>query len=92
MDTVFGAHQRLDETFFDHRFEQVINRIDFKRLNCVLVVGCDEHHLWHMFCADFPNHLESIHLRHLHIQKHEIRVGLSNRRDCLASVSGFANC
>src|SRR5580658_5307835 len=90
-DTDFGAHKRFDETFFDHRLEQVIKRIDFKCLNCILVVGGHENHLWHMLCADSPNHLECVHLRHLYIQKHEVVFGVSNCSDRLSSISSFAN-
>jgi hypothetical protein len=55
------------------------------------VVSGNEHDGRHIFSPDCTHNCKSIHLRHLHIEKHNIRIALSNGHDGFASVSGLAN-
>jgi hypothetical protein len=42
-------------------------------------------------CAELADHFESIELRHLHVEKHEIGLMRDDRLDRCAAVAGFGN-
>jgi hypothetical protein len=63
------------------RLQQVVERLDVKRADRVLVVGGDEHGRRHPIDANRLDHLEAIHSRHLQIEKHQVRRRLANLID-----------
>src|ERR1700728_3216818 len=66
------ASQSLSKPLLRHRLQQVINSINLKSLNRVLVMCRDEDHLRHLFCSDFSHYREPVHLWHLDIQEDEV--------------------
>jgi hypothetical protein len=70
------AHTResIGEAFAADGFQQIVDRIDLECLNGVPIVRSDEYHARHVFRADLAYHVESVHLRHLYVQKDEIRT------------------
>ena len=81
----------LRKAFLRHRLEQVVDGIDFKCLDRVFVMRRDEHHSRHVLCANFLHNRESVHLRHLHIEKNEVWAGLADCGYRFASIPGFLN-
>ena len=72
-----GALERPQQTLRAHRLEQVVQRIDFKGLDCKLVESGHEDHQRHRpriivvgvggSCRHMPGQLDPCHAGHLHI-------------------------
>ncbi len=86
-----GPRQRLRETFHRDGLEQIVDRVDLEGADRVLVVRRDEYDRRHPVRPDFVHHGEPVHLRHLHVQKHQVRLPLADALDGLAAVLRFLN-
>ena len=85
------ALQRFGEALAVERLEQVVERADLERAQRVLIVGGHEDHERHALAADGFDHLEAVHLRHLHVEEHEIRLVIDDRRDGFFAVAALAD-
>ena len=65
-----GFIDRLEEAGKWNGFEQVIDRIQLKSLDCKLCIGRCEDHFWRI--AKGPQEGKTIEARHLNIQKEQI--------------------
>src|SRR5210317_873976 len=72
-------------------FEQVVHGVNFKRFDGILVIGSHKNHDRHPLRTYRLKNLESIKLRHLDIQKDELRRRFDNRVYRLATVGTFAD-
>ena len=82
-----GALQRVGEALAVERLQQVVERPHLERLQRVLIVGGDEDDERHLVGADRLDHLEAVHLRHLHVEEHEVRRVVVNSGDGLFAVA-----
>ena len=55
----------------------------------MLIVGGDEDDERHPLAADRLDDLEAVHLRHLHVEEHELRRVILDRRDGLLAVAAL---
>ncbi len=86
-----GPGQRLHEAFPGDGLEQIVDRVDLESANRVLVMGGYEHDRRHLLRSDFVHHGEPVHLRHLHVEKHQVRPSFADPLDGFAAVLRFLN-
>ena len=86
-----GPLERERKASLGYRFEEIINRCDFKRPERILVVRGHEDDRRHALCSNGMDNREAIGPRHLHVKEHEIRFLLTNKSNRLASVSRLRN-
>jgi hypothetical protein len=86
-----GVLDGRDEAFAVEGLEQVVERVDFKRLNGVMVEGRDEDDERQVIRLERVEHGEAVNLRHLHVEQHEIGAQVLHRRDRLRAVRAFAD-
>src|SRR5262249_22544178 len=65
--------QRLLKSGVIKRLQQIIERTGFKGTQRVLIVCGHEDHCWRQLVAQHLEHVKAVALRHLHVQKHEVR-------------------
>src|SRR5262249_27335384 len=70
-------------------FQQVIHRVDFEGADGMLIVGGGKDH--RDLRTDQFKHLEPIQLRHLHVEKHEVRLELGNRLYCVETITALTH-
>ncbi len=85
VETSLRARHGSLEALIAEGFQQVVECIRLEGPNRVLIVGCDKDGQRHLRCANRVDHTQSIELRHLHIQEHQVGPFLLN---CLNG--GFA--
>jgi hypothetical protein len=71
--------------------QEVVERVRFERLQCVLVVRRDEHGQRHLRRGQGLQELEAVDTRHLHVEEHDVGLMLGDREERLASVAGLAD-
>jgi hypothetical protein len=64
--------QRLLEALPLDGLQEIVQGMDAESLEGILIKGGDENHQRHFIFAQFLQHFEAIHHRHLNIQEHEI--------------------
>jgi hypothetical protein len=69
---LLGPPQRRAEAVVVERLEQVVERVHLEGAQRVLVVGGDEHDDRHRARSDRLHHVEAAHLRHVHVQEHDV--------------------
>ena len=69
-----GSLHGLPEPLFADRFQQIIHRSGFERLDGVLVERGDDHDHGQVSAAQFPHHFEAAHDRHLEVEQHQVRL------------------
>jgi hypothetical protein len=82
---------RLLESDRLKRLQQVIERIYFKRAKGMLVERGRENHHWQQRMWNSSQHLESIHVRHLHVKKDQVRPARLDVAERLESIPAFTN-
>ena len=70
------------QPFPAHRFEQVIDRADFERLQRVALIGGDENNQGRARAAQGAHHRQSVQLRHLLVEKHHVRLQIQDSLQC----------
>src|SRR5215472_15725783 len=83
-NSVLGASQSALKPLFADRFKQIVNGIRIEGTQGIAVVSCHKNRDWHLVGSNLAEHLESVHFRHLDIEKNEIGFSLPNCTD-----SGF---
>src|SRR3954470_21629597 len=78
--------QRNFEACLGERFEQVIQRAEFKGPNGVLIVRGRENDDWKWARRKSFEHLEPVEPRHLHIQKKQVRLAFLRLLQSLRAV------
>ena len=91
LDLLACALQRLAEALAIERLEDVVERADLEGLERVLIVGGHEDDEWHPLAADGLDHVEAVHLRHLHVEEDQIGRVVLNRGDGLFAVAALAD-
>ena len=90
-DLLAGALERVVEALAVERLQQVVERPDLERPQRVLIVGGDEDDERHALGADRLDHLEAVHLRHLHVEEHQVRRVIQDGGDGLLAVAALAD-
>src|SRR5579885_1204652 len=90
-DLGLGALKRLLKPLLTERLQQVIQRVHLEGFERIFVVGGDEDDGGHQLGADLGYHVEARHLRHLHVEKNQIRLMFGNRLDRLLPVGALAD-
>ena len=75
----------------DERLDEIIERLRLERPHGKRVVRGNENDDRHPFRAAYPDHLERVELRHLHVEKHEIGRFLFQSRQRLTTVAALAD-
>src|SRR5262249_1660169 len=88
-DLMFGSLQSLVEPLAVERLEQVIERVDFKGAQRILIVGRDEDD--HRSLLDRLQYAEAVEFRNLHIQEEEVWLVSLDSRHSSQPVAAFAN-
>src|SRR5688572_4053156 len=65
-----------------HRLQHVVECVDLERVDRMLVVGSYKHDWWHAIRSHGAHDTESVQLRHLHIEEHEVGA------ECLDALDG----
>src|SRR6185295_12335099 len=68
-----------------------VQRMNFKCLECILIKRSYEDDRVNMFGSNFIENVESIHFRHLDIEKDQIRSRSLNRFDSFFTIAAFAD-
>ena len=71
--------------------QEVIQRIHLERPKRVLIISRGEDHDGQQCLRDSSQHLKSIHVRHLHVEKDQVRLGCLDLVDRLKTILAFAN-
>src|SRR5437879_5107708 len=82
------ALQCLLQTSSVERLKQVVQSVDFKRFQCVLIVCGHKNDHGHLINADCCHDAEAIDLRNLYIEEDKVRLKLSDCLDGSMPVSG----
>ena len=83
--------QGLGQTVLSHRLQQVIERVHLEGLHRVPVVSGDKDGERHVLSLQGRDHAEAIHLRHLNIEKDEVRLFLLDQRDGRLAVAALGH-
>src|SRR5262245_65397462 len=86
---MFCAPQRLVEAFTVERLEQVIERVDFKGAQRVLIVSRDEYD--HGRLINRLQYAEAVEFRHLHVEEDQFGLVSFDGRHRRQSVAAFAD-
>lgn len=79
------------EAFSIERFRQIVDRMYIKGAQRILVIRCNKNDERESRDIEVKQDVEPVEVGHLYIQKHEVWILISNRIDCFASISRFAN-
>src|SRR5262249_36595224 len=79
--------QSVRESFVIKRLQQVIERVYVKRLQRILIERGDENDRLDLFWSNALEHVEPIHLRHLDVEKDQIRRERVDGFDRFASIA-----
>src|SRR6266496_6015743 len=82
--------QGLTESELIDWLQQIIERTDFERVHSVVIECGDKNYRRHFVCTDCCDYIETVELRHLHIEKNEIGFELANCRDSLCARFAFS--
>ncbi len=83
--------QRHLEACFGEGFEQVIQGIEIKGSNGMLIVSGGENNDWNRAWPKGLEHLEAVEARHLHIQKKQVWLAFLRLLECLRAVGALGN-
>ena len=89
LDLMPRALERLGEALTIERLQQIIERAHLEGSQRMLVVGGHEDDERHPLAADRLDHLEAIHLGHLHVEEHQVRLVVDDGRHCLLTVAAL---
>ena len=89
LDLLARALQGLGEALAVERLEDVVEGADLEGLQGVLVVRGDEDHQRHALRPDRVDHVEAAHLRHLHVQEHQVRRVVLDRHHGFFAVAAL---
>ena len=81
------ALQGVGEALAIERLEDVVERAHLEGLERVLIVGGHEDHERHALAADRLDDLEAVHVRHLDVEKHQLRRMILDGRHGLLAVA-----
>jgi hypothetical protein len=65
--------ERFGEALIVKGLDEIVDRGDFERLQCILIERGHKDSRGHIVGTDSPHHFEAGLARHLHIEKNEIR-------------------
>ena len=84
---------RLAHTDLVERFQQVVHRVDFKRLHRVLIIGGRENDVRqpNFLAHQFFDQPETVQARHLHVEEDQVRRSLLDQIERFQAVAGLAN-
>src|SRR2546423_1456148 len=86
----FYAVQGCKEAVLIKRFQQVIERLDLKCTQGILIVCRHKDHDWHLFYPNRLDNAKAIDLRYLNIQKYDLRLELLDVTNCALAICGDA--
>ena len=75
-------------------FEQIVNSIDLERANRILIVRRRENNLRHTHLSirrERRDNIKPVHIRHVYIQKNQVRICELHEIDCLERIRAFAH-
>jgi hypothetical protein len=89
--TSSGAFERAEEPLAVDRLEDVIDCVDVDCAHGELIERRHENHCRHPLGADGGDHVEPVHLGHLHVEEYEIGLEVGDRLDRGSAVAAFGD-
>src|SRR5215470_12223609 len=90
VELLASMRERLAKAFVTEGLQQVIQRVDGERPDRILIKSRDENDRRQMRGVERGQRLKAVELRHLNIEKDQIRLELFDGRDGFAPVAAFA--
>src|SRR5262245_371797 len=83
--------QRFFKAFIVEWFEQVIERVEFKRPHRILVVGRHKDDDRQLIGGELVEHPEAVEVGHLDVEENEVGRAPPDRDQCFMSIRAFAD-